>query len=94
MVEVVATNASDRPWLIRDLYPVRLGVRIRKDDSQFEREDRVEFDTDMGAGQSRTLTAPIGPVDESGRYTVTIGVVQEQIAWFPDAITFKVDVVP
>ena len=93
-LEVVATNVSDRPWPSHGPYPVRLGVRIRNTDSSTEREDRAEFDSDVDAGESRTLNAPVGPVDEPGRYVVTLGVVEEQVAWFPDSITFELDVKP
>jgi len=91
---IVATNTSDDTWFPGGRYPVRLGIRIQLGNSTSVREDRVEFAGNVAAGESRSLEVPIGPIDEPGDYIVTIGVVQEQIAWFPTPLTFDLHVTP
>lgn len=91
---VRVTNRSRMRWLAEGLaYPLRLGIRVREGGGGASvLEDRVALAETLAPGASREFLVPIGPVSQPGHYEVTIGVVQEAVAWFDGALTFELEV--
>ncbi len=94
IIHVRVTNGSGTTWLEQgQTYPLRLGIRVRDGVTPLL-EDRIALTRALAPGDSEEFAVPIGPVDQPGRYEVTVGVVQERIAWFHGALTFELDVLP
>jgi hypothetical protein len=88
-VEAHVTNdGSDSTWPASDAgpYPILLGARtFRGDEVNAAGEYRKTFAEPLAARQSTTLRIDVGPFTQPGTYRLSIGVVQERVAWFAGA---------
>lgn len=97
-VTLRATNAStSSTWAsVQDgPYPILVGAKaVRDGDNEISSGSRARFTRTTGPGDSSEMKITIGPFKQPGVYRVTIGVLQELVAWYPGAQTIIVAVAP
>ena len=95
-VHVTNTNAAMVWPHVEGLqYPMRVGLRIRGPaPAETSVEQRAEFSRTLGPWERDVVRLDAGPFAKLGRYHLTIGVLQEGVAWFDGAHEVDVDVYP
>ncbi|HVT33711.1 MAG TPA: hypothetical protein VHE32_13765 [Rhodanobacteraceae bacterium] len=95
-LDVQVTNtAVSTAWPADDQapYPIRLGARVfPADGTQAVGEYRAAFAAPIPPGGRATVHIDVGPFARPGMFTVSIGVVQERVAWFADTQDIRVQV--
>jgi len=95
-LDVRVTNAGvSRTWPTSDAgpYPILLGARsFPGDQTNALGEYRVTFARPLAPGGSATSHIDVGPFPHAGTYRVSVGVVQELVAWFPETKEVVVEV--
>lgn len=91
----VINTAARATWPDDDLapYPIRLGARVfPRDSTEVVGEYRSTFETPVGPGETAAAHIDVGPFARSGTYVVSVGVVQERVAWFTEQRDIEVTV--
>jgi|GEM_PF-5691644 hypothetical protein len=74
------------------LLAIRVGARL--DPLDAGGDPHVEFRADLpdslDPGESATVHLDLGPISKAGRYTVTVGVLQEGFTWFDPTTSFTI----
>ena len=75
-------------------YPVRLGARAQRIDGVgTPLEYRAELPHSLGPGDTVAIKIAIGPFSSPGHVGLTLGVLQEGVAWFSGDRNFDIEVV-
>jgi SAM-dependent methyltransferase len=84
-LEVRVTNTSPATWPTHGERAVRLGARWRQGSGSSPTEEaRKDFAGDLGPGVAETVTLAVRAPRTPGRYTLELGLLQEDVAWFVD----------
>ena len=84
-LEVRVTNTSRAVWPTHGERAVRLGARWRRGGTSSETEEaRMNLAGDLGPGDAETVTLAVRSPRTPGRYTLELGLLQEDVAWFID----------
>lgn len=90
----VTNRSSETTWTPMPdvLHPISLGITAIDNFNRgtvFGR--RIPFTKPLRPGESENVHIDLGPFPQPGSYHVKIAVVQELVAWFPDACEFDVE---
>jgi SAM-dependent methyltransferase len=84
LLEVRVQNQGPVIWPARGRRAVRLGARWRQGSDVLADEARENLTEDLARGAAETLTVAIRAPHLPGRYTLELGLLQEEVAWFAD----------
>jgi hypothetical protein len=91
----VVNNGARSTWPATDVgpYPILLGARsYLGDKAQAVGEYRARLGRALAPGDSTTAHIDVGPFTRAGTYRVSVGIVQEFVAWFADTTDVLVEV--
>ena len=84
LLEVRVQNQGSEIWPARGRRAVRLGARWLQGRDVIGEEARENLTEDLLPGAAETLTVAIRTPHLPGRYTLELGLLQEEVAWFAD----------
>jgi SAM-dependent methyltransferase len=84
LLEVRVQNQGPVTWPARGRRAVRLGARWLRGRDVIGDEAREDLVEDLDHGVAETLTLAIRAPDRPGAYTLELGLLQEEVAWFGD----------
>jgi hypothetical protein len=84
LLEVRVENQGTVIWPARGRRAVRLGARWLQGRDVLGEEARENLTEDLFPGAAETLTVAIRTPHLPGRFTLELGLLQEEVAWFAD----------